>query len=329
MKLKVVSNTVFKQKPVQSFELNDANKEPIPLGSQFSIRTYEQAPANHLKVSLISPLIHGKITWYVFAPHVELEIEDCNCINNNEPTKPAPPPAPAPSPPPPAPTPAPTPPAPAPSPPPPAPAPAPTPPTGGSRSGILVQNAPGCSTFILRGLSLQLIDEINRLQPGVLTSFADLDMDPLPSVFAYLQPTAKEALRRAIRDRRRTILVNSAYRTIAQQLMLYNQSLRGQCGIWAAAPPGQSNHQSGLAIDIEDHHGWRPYLEYYGWRWLGSFDPPHFDYVGWDVRDIRGTAILAFQRLWNRHNPNDRISEDGAYGPQTEARLNRSPIQGF
>src|SRR6185503_17636884 len=45
--------------------------------------------------------------------------------------------------------------------------------------------------------------------------------------------------------------------------------------------------------------------------------------------DIRGKDTLAFQRLWNRNHPTDKIAEDGAYGPQTEARLRQSPATGF
>ena len=39
--------------------------------------------------------------------------------------------------------------------------------------------------------------------------------------------------------------------------------------------------------------------------------------------------MLAFQRLWNRNNPGAKISEDGAYGPQTESKLRQSPSTGF
>lgn len=34
--------------------------------------------------------------------------------------------------------------------------------------------------------------------------------------------------------------------------------------------------------------------------------------------------------LWNRHNPNDLIDEDGVFGDvETGPRLLRSPIEGF
>jgi hypothetical protein len=44
-------------------------------------------------------------------------------------------------------------------------------------------------------------------------------------------------------------------RTIAQQLILFQQAQANRCGITIAAEPGKSNHQSGLALDIEDHAG--------------------------------------------------------------------------
>jgi peptidoglycan hydrolase-like protein with peptidoglycan-binding domain len=121
--------------------------------------------------------------------------------------------------------------------------------------------------------------------------------------------------------------INSAYRTIAQQLLLRRWG--SGCGYGIVAPPGRSNHQSGLALDINDHQGWKPYLERHGWRWLGPQDPPHFDYVGGGTRDLRSTAMLAIQKLWNKNHPTEKVGEDGDYGPQTEKALNRSPAMGF
>jgi hypothetical protein len=55
----------------------------------------------------------------------------------------------------------------------------------------------------------------------------------------------------------------------------------------------------------------------------------HFDYVGGGTVSLRGLSVQAFQRLWNRNNPSDRIDEDGDYGPATESRLARAPASGF
>ena len=121
--------------------------------------------------------------------------------------------------------------------------------------------------------------------------------------------------------------INSAYRTIAQQLLLYTWA--SGCGYPVVPPPGKSNHQSSLAIDIKEPDDWQPFQEKYGWWRLGSFDPPHFDYLGQGTKDIGSTAILAIQKLWNKNHPKERIGEDGDYGSQTGDALNRSPAMGF
>jgi hypothetical protein len=135
------------------------------------------------------------------------------------------------------------------------------------------------------------------------------------------------------------MVVNSAYRTLAQQFLLYNWWTGGVCNFQAVARPGASNHQAGLAIDIEDYGGWRPHLERYGWKWFGLRDKPHFTYVGnglvlsvqlnGKTIDIRNTATLAFQRLWNRNNSSEKIAEDGDFGSTTQSKLKASPANGF
>ena len=193
----------------------------------------------------------------------------------------------------------------------------------------LVRDVTSCSTSVVRELDRQLIAQINLIVPNVLVSFIDLNVDIGEPVWPLLQPPAKAALARAISDRGRQMVVNSAYRTIAQQLILFNHAQRNRCGISIAALPGLSNHQSGLALDVEDAAGWEPFLERHGWRRLMPQDPVHFDYLGSGTTDIRGTAVRAFQQLWNLNNPNGRLTVDGSYGPQTQTALNSSPIEGF
>ena len=181
----------------------------------------------------------------------------------------------------------------------------------------------------MRGLDQQIIAQMNRLVPNALVNFSSPRIRIGQAVWPFLQVAAKRKLDRAIANRGKTLIVNSAYRTIAQQMILFQHSQTRRCGITLAALPGRSNHQSGLALDIEDNAGWRPFLEDQGWRWLGARDRVHFDFVGGGVRDIRGTAIKAFQQLWNQNNPGDRIGEDGVWGPNTAARLGKSPANGF
>ena len=56
-------------------------------------------------------------------------------------------------------------------------------------------------------------------------------------------------------------------------------------------------------------------------------DPVHFE--NRRSPDNRGDDVRAFQRLWNRNHPNDKIAVDGDYGPQTAARLKKAPATGF
>jgi uncharacterized protein (TIGR03382 family) len=125
----------------------------------------------------------------------------------------------------------------------------------------------------------------------------------------------------------RTVQVNSAFRTVAQQYLLYRWFQLGRCGITAAATPGTSNHESGRALDIQNYSGLIGPMGAKGWSHDVPGDPVHFDHLA--SPDIRGRDVLAFQKLWNRNNPNDKIAEDGDYGPQTEARLRTSPAEGF
>ena len=148
-------------------------------------------------------------------------------------------------------------------------------------------------------------------------------------VSPWLQTPAADALIAAQRARGATIRINSALRALPAQYVLYRWYRQGKCGITLAASPGQSNHESGLAIDINDSAAWRPALQGQGFRWLGPSDVPHYDFRGDGTVNLAGLSVLAFQRLWNRNHPEDRIDEDSAYGPQTAARLERAPVGGF
>ena len=197
---------------------------------------------------------------------------------------------------------------------------------------VMLKDVRSCSTTYAYELSQEIIDEINVLVPGSLIDCSDLNISINSLQFPYLQKPAKQALARAISARGRSMRINSAYRTVAQQYLLRLWKEKGSCGITAAAKPGSSNHESGLALDLSDYNGWRPYLEAEGWRWLGRrvrTDPFHFDFVGSGRRDIRGTGVLAFQTLWNKNHLNDQIDADGIYGNQTASRLSISPTEGF
>jgi len=184
-----------------------------------------------------------------------------------------------------------------------------------------------CGTYGVRSLDLQLISQLNQIHPNALVEFSDLNITCGSGVHPYLQPAAKTGLKKAITERGVKMICNSAYRTLAQQQVIYSHYKNGRCGIVAAAKPGYSNHNSGLAIDIEDAPGWRPYLERNGWKWIGAFDPMHFDFKGAGI-DLRNLSIKAFQMLWNANNL-EKLVVDGVWGAATERALLNSPVEGY
>ena len=185
----------------------------------------------------------------------------------------------------------------------------------------------GCSTSVVLGLSRQIADEIGCEHPGGLEAFDEAGGIVLTSssVLPYLEADAKTHLEQVAASH--TVQVNSAFRTLAQQYLLYRWYVNGRCGITAAAHVGSSNHESGRAVDLANYSSVVGTMSNHGWAHDVSGDPVHFDHLASD--DIRGEDVLAFQTLWNRNNPGDTISADGAYGPQTEARLKMAPATGF
>jgi len=182
-----------------------------------------------------------------------------------------------------------------------------------------------CSTAVVLGLSKQIADQVSCDNPTGLVKFQPSTKIQLTStaVLPYLNKNAANALANVSA----TVQVNSAFRTVAQQYLLYRWYQAGRCGISAAATPGRSNHESGRALDLQNYSSVRTAMSNRGWTWFGSGDPVHFDYLS--AADIRGQDVKAFQELWNRNNTNDKISVDGVYGPQTEARVKAAPATGF
>jgi hypothetical protein len=196
-------------------------------------------------------------------------------------------------------------------------------------SAVAVQTytTSSCSTSVVLGLSKQIADEISCMSPTLLTRFDPSTRLQITSnaVLPYLHSGAKTNLLKVAETK--TVQVNSAFRTVAQQYLLYRWYQLGRCGITAAATPGRSNHESGRALDLANYSSLISAMAARGWSHSVPGDPVHFDHLS--SPDIRGKDVLAFQRLWNRNNPADKIAEDGAYGPQTEARLKNSPATGF
>jgi Synergist-CTERM protein sorting domain-containing protein len=198
--------------------------------------------------------------------------------------------------------------------------------TGEAISAVTVSSyvTTTCSTASVIGLSRQIADEVGCMSPNSLVRFAVGSGITITSnaVLPYLAANAKADLM-AVGN----VQINSAFRTVAQQYLLLSWFNLGRCGITAAAAVGRSNHESGRAVDLANYSSRITAMANHHWAHDVSGDPVHFDHLS--SADIRGKDTLAFQRLWNRNHPTDKIAEDGAYGPQTEARLRQSPATGF
>lgn len=187
-----------------------------------------------------------------------------------------------------------------------------------------------CSTADVLVLSQQIAEEVDCMLPGQLVRF---EAGPTiefagSAILPYLGADAREDLyAAAAAGGGNVVQVTSAFRTVVQQFLLRRWFELGRCGITAAAEPGQSNHESGRALDLSNFSEWVTIFGGHGWDHSVPGDPVHFDHLA--SPDIRGADILAFQRLWNRNAPDDLIDEDGAYGPTTEARVKRAPAEGF
>ncbi len=78
-----------------------------------------------------------------------------------------------------------------------------------------------------------------------------------------------------------SLSISSAYRSNSKQTELHNCA-PGCTGGNPAAAPGYSNHQSGVALDVnEPLNSWmRSNGSRYGYKWFGSGDPVHFSPEG-------------------------------------------------
>jgi hypothetical protein len=185
----------------------------------------------------------------------------------------------------------------------------------------------GCdSTGPLAGITSQIVSELNAMG----YSFRGLNPQWVhcPGWACVLQSSAASALESAAQSRNDYITLSSAFRSSAEQYVLYRWYLNGhQCGISLAAAPGQSNHEGGRAIDTPYYNYWLSTLQSHGFsHTYPSTDPVHFDYLA--APNICSQNLLAFQRVWNAHNAN-KLSEDGIYGPNTANALYNTPCGGW
>lgn len=197
----------------------------------------------------------------------------------------------------------------------------------GGNNGCILGTQNGCDGSVANGVTNQII--------GVLESmgytFKEMDSNWIHcsgGCLNKLQSAAADSLAAAAAATGDYITLNSAFRSSAEQYMLYQWYLKGMCYISLAAAPGSSNHEGGRAIDTSYYSYWLNPLANYGWvHSYPSSDPVHFDYSG--SPDIAQQNLLAFQKLWNQHNPGNQLDEDGIYGPATADALYNTPCNGW
>lgn len=196
---------------------------------------------------------------------------------------------------------------------------------------VLQASSASCSTTSVNGLSQQIIAEARCTNPDAYALVPKLANVTFGSaVYPYLEKPARDKLVATLNAHPGTTMtINSMLRTVAQQYLLYRWYQSGTCSISLAATPGNSNHETGIALDVSQYNTWKSYLQANGFQWLGSSDAVHFDYVGAGAVSYKGLDVKAFQRLWNRNHPGDLIAADGIWGPQTEARMKVTPSDGF
>jgi MYXO-CTERM domain-containing protein len=187
-----------------------------------------------------------------------------------------------------------------------------------------------CSTAVVLELSRQIAGEVGCMAPGQLVVFPEGNglVFTGGAVLPYASEVGRADLLAAVAaGGGMSLELTSAYRTVAQQYLLYRWYQLGRCGIPVAAAPGGSNHESGRAIDVGNWSAWVTILGDHGWAHDVPGDDVHFDHLA--SPDLRGTDVLAFQRLWNRNHPTATIDEDGVYGPMTAMALAMAPAEGF
>jgi N-acetylmuramoyl-L-alanine amidase len=188
---------------------------------------------------------------------------------------------------------------------------------------MLLKDCRSPTTNLLNALDKQLIAEMLDLAPGALVDISKMPGLVLADSAAhpYLVPAAAKALQKAIASGGINLTANSIYRTLAQQMLLFQNKDLFEI---VAAPPGDSNHNGGLAIDIEEPYWWEIFLRVQGWKKLGDWDRMHFDFPAANIREL---SIKAFQRLCTKNGIS--LSVDGGLGDRTMAALRQTPIEGF
>jgi len=193
--------------------------------------------------------------------------------------------------------------------------------------GTVAEQSLQCTTRGTVGLSIQIALEMNCMSSDSLIALKETDDIHFAgsAVLPLFAPQAIEDIYSAAELG--PILITSGFRSIVQQHLIYGWYQESRCSIGIAARPGTSRHESGRAVDIRNWDEISLAMNDSGWTQPVAGDEIHFEHP--DSADLRGLDVEAFQRLWNRNNPDDPIGEDGNYGDDTAEALNLAPAAGF
>ena len=147
-----------------------------------------------------------------------------------------------------------------------------------SMAACILGTQTGCSTAVAEGITNQIATQLGAMGYSFSTLDATWIHCSSPCV-NKLQSSAANSLKAAAQSKNDYITLNSAWRSSAQQYLLYNWYNKGICSISIAAKPGTSNHEGGRAIDTSSYNYWLSTLQSYGWAHDVPNDPVHFDYT--------------------------------------------------
>lgn len=191
------------------------------------------------------------------------------------------------------------------------------------------QETCGTPDELVAGLSRQLVDAIECLRPGTLGEI------PLDETLHMLSPDRPNLLdTRAIADLRaaaaagdRPMVVRWGYRDVGLQQLFWLQDQYQGCAV--AARPGNSNHQNGLAVDLDDWQYWEPIMRAHGWENNLANDRVHFDYQRASDIGLGPFSLYAFQELWNANHPEATLPLSGELDAETDEALASADLEGL
>lgn len=195
-------------------------------------------------------------------------------------------------------------------------------------AGLVREQRINCTTRGVLGLSAQIVAEMQCIAPdGLETLDSDANVEFTGgAVLPFFSPEAIFDIEAAA-NQTEPLQINSGFRTVVQQHLIYGWYEDGRCGVSIAAKPGRSRHESGRALDIRNHANVSRAMEIHDWDQPVPGDHIHFEHA--DSPDLRGVGVIAFQRLWNRNHPEDPIAISGTYDDATRDRIDDAPADGF